>query len=131
MLRKPSPRVLALSIGLAAALVFLPRPGWAQTEAFSASFSGVVHDASEAAIAGAKVTLTNPDKGITRTFTTDSEGRYSFALLPPGKYALVIEATGFSTYKEENIQLDAGQEASEPITLQLGKVRTKVTVAES
>jgi hypothetical protein len=122
---------LGAMFGLVIAFAFLDPAARAQTEAFSASLAGVVHDASEAAVAGAKVTLTNPDKGITRTFTTDSEGRYSFALLPPGKYSVVIEATGFSTYKEENIQLEAGQEASQPITLQLGQVRTQVTVSEA
>ncbi|MBV9268356.1 MAG: carboxypeptidase regulatory-like domain-containing protein, partial [Acidobacteriaceae bacterium] len=122
---------LTYSIGLAVALAFFPSTARCQTEAFSASLAGVVHDASEAAVGGAKVTLTSPDKGITRTFATDTEGRYSFAVLPPGTYSLTIEATGFAPYKEQGIQLQAGQASSESITLKVGQVQTQVTVSES
>src|SRR5438270_5719407 len=132
LLKKHCPRpALAFSIALAAALVFGASVARSQTQAFSASFTGVVHDASEAAVAGAKVTLTSPDKGITRTFTTDTEGRYSFAVLPPGTYSLVVQATGFGPYKEQGIQLAAGQASSESITLTVGQVQTQVTVSES
>jgi len=132
LLKKHCPRQpLAFSIALAAALVFGASVARSQTQAFSASFTGVVHDASEAAVAGAKVTLTSPDKGITRTFTTDTEGRYSFAVLPPGTYSLVVQATGFGPYKEQGIQLAAGQASSESITLTVGQVQTQVTVSES
>ncbi len=118
-------------VGLAGALVFLAPTASAQTGAFSASFSGVVHDSSDAAIAGAKVTIASREKGITRTFTTDAEGRYSFALLPPATYSLTVEATGFAPYKEEGIQLDVGQSAGEPITMTVGEVKTQVTVSEN
>ncbi len=121
---------LAFAIGLLAWLTVLKPVAQAQTEAFSASLTGVVHDVSEAAIAGAKVTVANPEKGISRGFTTDSQGRYSFTLLPPGTYSLLIEATGFSTFQEEGIVLEAGQASSESITLKLGQVKTEVTVSE-
>ncbi len=122
---------LAFSMAAIAAVLFIPQAVRAQTDAFSASLSGVVNDASEAAISGAKVTVSNPEKGITRSFATDAQGRYSFTLLPPGTYSLLIEATGFSAYKEQGIQLEAGQAASESITLKLGQVQTEVTVAAS
>jgi Carboxypeptidase regulatory-like domain len=122
---------LAFGLGLTTALAFFPPAARCQTQAISASLGGVVHDASEAAIAGAKVTLESRDKGISRSFTTDSQGRYSFALLVPGTYSLVIQATGFSQYKEEGIQLAAGQAASESITLKLGQVQTELTVSAS
>ena len=127
---KYSPRgCLAFSIGLAVATAFLVPPARPQAQAFTASLTGVVHDVSEAAIAGAKVTLASPDKGITRTFTTDTEGRYSFVLLPPGTYSLVIEAKGFTPYNKQGIQLAAGQASSESITLLLGQVQAEVTVS--
>jgi hypothetical protein len=122
---------LALGIAVVSVLASFPLVARAQTQAFSASLAGVVHDASEGAVAGAKVTLTSPDKGITRTFTTDAEGRYSFAVLPPGTYSLLVEGTGFAPYKEQGIQLAAGQAASESITLQVGQVQSQVTVSAS
>lgn len=130
MLSKHSCRVgLAAGICLAAALTILQPVAHAQTQAFSASLGGVVHDPSEAAIAGAKVIVANPEKGVTRTFTTDAEGRYSFALLPPGTYTLTVAADGFSTYKQAGIDLTAGQDASQSITLRLGQVQAEITVS--
>ena len=125
MLRKYFPRV---GLGLAAVLTILLPAAHAQTQAFSASLGGVVHDASEAAIPGAKVTLASPEKGIARTFTTDADGRFSFALLPPSTYTLTVEASGFSTYKQEGMVLSAGQASSQPVTMQLGQVQSDITV---
>jgi len=129
MLRKYSPRVgLAFGIGLVAVLAFLNPSVHAQTQAFSASLGGVVHDTLEAAVPGAKVKLVSPDKGVTRSFTTDTDGRYSFALLPPATYTLTVEASGFSSYKQAGIVLDAGQAANQAVTMQVGEVKTEVTV---
>ena len=66
------------------ALALLPPIARSQTDAFSTTFAGVVYDASQSAIPGAKVTLSSAEKGITRTFSTDDAGRFSLALLPPG-----------------------------------------------
>ena len=129
MLRKYSPRGgLAFGIGLVAVLAFLHPYVDAQTQAFSASLEGVVHDSTGAQVPGAKVKLVSPDKGVARTFTTDTEGRYSFGLLPPATYTLTVEAGGFSTYKQTGVVLDAGQAASLPVTMQVGTVQTEITV---
>src|ERR1035437_5212513 len=123
MLCKHLSRVgLAFGLGLAAALTILQPAAHAQTQAFSASLGGVVHDASEAAIPGAKVTLTSQEQGFVRSFTTDGQGRYSFATLPPSTYTLSVEAKGFSTYKQEGMVLTAGQASSQSIALQLGQL---------
>ena len=120
---------LAFRVGLAIAFAVLHLPAHAQTQAFSASLGGVVHDRTEAAIPGAQVKLTSSEKGIARTFTTDSEGRYSFTVLPPATYTLTVESQGFSTYKQEGMTLTAGQAASQEITLQVGQVTSQVTVS--
>jgi Carboxypeptidase regulatory-like domain len=130
MLRKYSPRGgLAFAIGLVAALLILQPVARAQTQAFSASLGGVVYDPSQAAVPGAKVTLASPDIGVTRTFTTDGEGRFSFALLPPATYTLTVAASGFSTHKQEGIVLTAGQASSQSITLQVGQSQSEIVVS--
>lgn len=65
----------------------------AQTD--TAALSGTVRDPSEAAIAGAKVTLTNKATGAQRLTESNGGGIYHFALLPPGDYQLYVEYTGF------------------------------------
>jgi hypothetical protein len=61
---------------LAGSLVMLAVPAFAQK--FTASIRGTVTDPSSAVIAGAKVTVTNEDTGLTRTVTTNSAGGYVF-----------------------------------------------------
>ncbi len=93
-----------------------------QTLASTASFSGSVSDSTGARVPDAKVTLNNPEKGITRAFTTDPEGNFSFALLPAGTYILTVEAAGFKTSKQTGITLEVGQSANQSITLTIGSV---------
>src|ERR1043166_5888757 len=73
--------------------------GLAIAQTSEAELSGDVKDPSGAPVAGAKVTATNQDTGVSRSLTTDNDGRFRFNVLP-GRYSLSAEATGF---KKENI----------------------------
>ncbi len=106
--------VAAFAMSLAAPLA------QGQTLASAASFSGTISDSSGARIANATVTLGSLDNGVTRTFKTDAEGNFSFALLPAGSYTLRIEAPGFKTLKQTGITLEVGQSASQSISLSVG-----------
>ena len=64
----------------------------------SASLTGQVTDNSGAIVPGATVTATNADTGLAQTATTNGEGIYLIAPLPPGHYKLMIEAKGFERY---------------------------------
>jgi hypothetical protein len=100
----------------------------AQAQAFSASLHGVVYDNSGAVVPAATVTLSNPEKGLTQTFTTSPDGGYVFTLLPPGTYNLKVEKGGFRVYAQSGIVLTVGQTATQDVTLQLGPVSQEVTV---
>src|SRR5581483_6675904 len=91
-----------------------------QTLASTASFSGSVSDSTGARVAGANVTLTSTDKGITRVFKTDAEGNFSFPLLPASTYTLTVEAAGFKTSKQQGITLEVGQSVSQAVSLTIG-----------
>ncbi len=102
----------------------------AQTLASSAAFSGSVSDSSGARISNATVVLTSPETGITRTFKTDTEGNFSFALLPASTYTLTVSAPGFKTTKQQGITLEVGQSASQGVTLSIGTTeQIEVTAA--
>jgi hypothetical protein len=103
----------------------------AQTLASSASFSGSVSDSSGARVANAKVTLSSPEKGITRAFRTDVEGNFSFALLPASTYTLTVEASGFKTSKQQGITLEVGQSASQAVILTIGSSEQIEVTAEA
>lgn len=92
----------------------------AQSLSSTASLSGTVSDQSAARIAGASVTLDNPERGITRVYKADAEGNFSFSLLPAGTYVLTAKAPSFKTFKQEDIRLEVGQSATLSVTLTLG-----------
>src|SRR5579862_1155154 len=73
--------------------------------------AGSIKDPSGAPVP-AKVTLTNQDSGVARVFTADAEGRYRF-VVPPGRYSLKVEATGFKTETVTGIVLNIGIHADQ------------------
>jgi hypothetical protein len=78
--------------------IFLPLvtlPALAQT-AGTGALTASVTDPSGAMIAGANVTVSRADTGLTRTQTTDATGTITFTLLPPGDYDVNFAATGFN-----------------------------------
>ena len=100
-----------------------------QTQASSASFSGTIADPAGARIPNAKVTLSSPDKGISRVFTTDGSGHFSFRIVPPGNYDLTVETGGFKTYHQQGFALEVGQDATQDIVLEVGTAQEQVTVS--
>jgi uncharacterized surface anchored protein len=60
----------------------------ANAQTITGSISGAVMDQTGGMIPGATVTLTSEKTGQARGSTTDSEGRFNFAALQPGAYAL-------------------------------------------
>ena len=99
---------------------------WGQTG--TASIRGSVYDPREAAIAGAKVTLSNVATHESRTTTTNEVGFYSFTLLSPATYRLEAQAPGFKRFAREPINLDVGLAATIPIVLDIGDTSETVTV---
>lgn len=119
------PRRLLLALALA---VLVALPAWSQSEAISAQLSGTVQDQNGAIVPGAKVTLSNPDVGFSREVTTGDNGLYTFTLIPPGKYQLKIEKTGFNAFLQSNIVLAVGQSSTLNAQLQVGNVNQTVEV---
>src|SRR5437667_12059007 len=117
--------VAAFAMSIAAPIAY------AQTLASSAVFSGSVSDSSGARISNATVVLTSPDKGITRTFKTDAEGNFSFALLPASTYTLTVSAQGFKTARQQGITLEVGQSASQAVALTIGSSEQIEVTAEA
>ncbi len=106
----------------------LALPAWSQSEAVSAQLNGIVQDENGATIPAAKVTLTNPDVGFSREVTTADNGLYTFTLIPPGRYQLKVEKTGFNSFLQSNIVLAVGQSSTLNAQLQVGNVNQTVEV---
>ena len=68
---------------------------------------GAVTDTTQAAIAGATVTLANIQTGVTNTRQTNEQGRYLFDLVMPGTYTVTVQYQGFQKYVQEQVFLQA------------------------
>src|ERR1043166_4061666 len=64
---------------------------------------GLIKDPSGATVAGAKVQLRNEATGAIRELKADDKGLFYFTLLPPGSYEFVVEATGFTQYRDSHV----------------------------
>jgi Carboxypeptidase regulatory-like domain len=95
----------------------------------TASISGTVKDPSGAAIAGAAVTATNTETGISQTQTTNGQGFYSFQSLPLGKYTVDVQEKGFKAYRQRDLTLDVNSALLVDVTLPVGQTTEKVEVA--
>ena len=110
---------------LALSLAFLCLPAYAQTS--EAEIAGTIKDPSAAPVANAKVTVTNQDSGVAYATVADTDGRYRVAV-PPGRYALRVEATGFRIENITDLVLNVGNHLIRDVPLTVGNVQETVTV---
>ena len=101
---------------------------YAQNE--RASISGIVSDASGAAIGGASVVSHNLATSIETTSVTNSRGNY-YISLPPGDYSVTISHQGFSTSVVPKLALTVAQNAAISLALTVSSVQQQVTVSAS
>jgi hypothetical protein len=94
----------------------------------SGSLSGVITDASGAAVVGASVTVKSLDTGVSRTAPTDQSGRYRFFLLPVGLYEVRVAKDGFAAAIRSGIDLAVGQDARADLSLRVGQTSEQVKV---
>ncbi len=91
---------------------------------------GTVRDQSGAALPVATVTVTDVQRGITRTVTTDDSGEYVVPNLTPGIYTVRAESRGFKTVERPNIQVEVATDLSVDVSLPPGNVTETVIVNE-
>ncbi|HEY4054090.1 MAG TPA: carboxypeptidase regulatory-like domain-containing protein, partial [Terriglobales bacterium] len=96
----------------------------------SASLSGTITDQSGAAVSAASVTAKDLDTGLSRTASTDQNGRYRLFALPVGSYEVRVTKDGFAESARTGIRLVVGQEAAIDVNLRLGRVNERVLVTE-
>jgi Carboxypeptidase regulatory-like domain/TonB dependent receptor len=97
----------------------------------TAAINGVVSDPSGAAVAGAKVTAKDIDRGTPVSTTTNADGFYNFPRLPIGSYEIRVEMTGFQAAVQSPVVLQLNQAAKIDFPLQVGNVSETVEVTSA
>ncbi len=95
----------------------------------SAGITGKVTDPTGGAIVGASVTAKERDRGTEWPTKTNEDGIYAFPRVPIGNYELRVEASGFKTSTQPNIQLEVNQRARIDLTMQVGAITESVSVS--
>ncbi len=97
----------------------------------SATLQGTVADQSDAAIKGARITLTSKEQGWTRNAESSDTGAYRFDLLPAGFYTLKVSAAGFTVAEANNIELQVGVISTQNFTLKPGSISETIEVTSA
>ena len=99
----------------------------AQLAVTTATLSGAVTDSSGAVVPQAR-SGSPAARTVSREVYSDAIGHYTFTQLPPSTYNLEIQAKGFETYKQTGIVLDAGESATQNISLTVGSTSQQIVV---
>jgi hypothetical protein len=90
--------------------------------------TGVVKDASGAAVPGVTVTVTATRTNLQRVVVSSAEGVYTVPSLPSGEYRVDIELQGFKPIRRDGIQISTGEKVRLDFQLAVGAVSEQITV---
>ena len=105
-------------------------PARAQT-ASSGSVTGQVSDPQGAIVQGAEVTLTDNATKSVITTTTNDAGRYSFPVVNPGVYDIIVTRQGFKTAKFTAQKVSVGAVLTVNVSMEVGALTETVVVTST
>jgi hypothetical protein len=120
-------RTVLRSVALYIGALILTAPLYAQT----AEIAGTVTDASGALVQHAHVTIHDIDTNVVTSLVTNAGGSYDAPVLPPGRYSVLAEASGFQSTEKTGITLFVDTPARVDFKLFLGPSNQAVTVTDS
>jgi hypothetical protein len=121
-------RFIIISAGLLSGLAII-EPQIARGQLLQGTINGNVTDSSQAALAGAKVVVTEQGTGFQRDTVTSAAGVYTLPELPPGSYTVRISASGFQPYTRTGVVVTVQTTTRVDAALAVGGVSESVTVS--
>jgi hypothetical protein len=100
-------------------------------QAVSATLVGTITDTSGGVVANAKITIVETNTGVVQTRATNSSGNYIFPSLPPGRYTVTAELTGFKKESRAGVDVILLTETRVDLQLQPGNIVETVEVTAS
>ena len=93
------------------------------------AISGTVFDPAHNVLAGATITAVEDATKTARTARSDARGGFRIPLLPPGDYAVTVEASGFQPTAGPSVRVTASEVQILDATLAIAEAKTVVTVS--
>jgi len=94
----------------------------------NSEITGIVTDQTGAVVAGAKITLSDPDTGSVKSSVSGGTGLYNIPGLNPANYNLKVSAKGFQTYAQNNVIVNVSSTIRVDVKLTIGAESQTVTV---
>lgn len=94
------------------------------------TISGIITDASGAALPGASVTVKSLETGAERKIASDGTGHYAAPSLSVGSYEVTAAKDGFSPSTKTGITLVVAQKAEVDLQLAVGQIDQAITVED-
>ena len=94
----------------------------------NSDLTGIVTDQTGAVVPDAKIVITDPATGITKTTVSGATGLYDISGLNPANYNLKVTAKGFQSYAQNGIVVNVSATARVDIKLTVGAEEQTVTV---
>jgi len=92
---------------------------------------GTLHDASNAPVPNANVTLTNQQTGVEAKTVTNANGEYDFFNVQVGVYTVKAEHAGFSVATAPDIRVEVNTRQRVDLALTVGEVTQSVNVSSA
>lgn len=92
---------------------------------------GTVTDATGAVVPDAKITISGPSLPRGMETTSNSAGNYQFLRVPIGTYAITVTKQGFTTLRQQGVQVSLGSQVTYNPKLEVGQVSQVVEVQDS
>jgi hypothetical protein len=114
--------------GLMAALFLISTAIISGQDITSGTIQGVVTDEAGAVVGGATVEARNTATNFSRTYTTESDGRFTFLSMPSGRYVVSVTKQGFAKTNQENVDVTVGKVIALNIGMKVSGVSGEVTI---
>jgi carboxypeptidase family protein/TonB-dependent receptor-like protein len=101
---------------------------WSQTN--EGRILGTVRDSSGGVVVGAKITVTNTGKQVSRELVTNGTGEYAAPDLEPGLYTVLAEAAGFKKTVSSVVRVEVTNDIRIDLRLEPGTVSETIVVNE-
>jgi hypothetical protein len=98
------------------------------SQSYQGGIRGLATDPQGAAVASARVTLTDQATSIARTTLTNESGQYVFSAVEPATYTVTVAAPGFEAVRRESISVGPQQLVTIDFHLSVGSVPQEIEV---